>query len=148
MIPFSLMWAGFAIFWEVSVLRDSAPTFFSLWGIPFVAFGLYITVGRFFQDAWRRSQTAYAVTSDRVIIRRGSSLKSLNVRTLSDVTLTERPDGTGTITFGPITFPMAMWAGTSWPGVAQQPAFELIPNARRVYTQIRDAQQSSAPRSA
>ena len=144
MIPFSFLWAGFAVFWEASVLRTSAPGFFALWGIPFVLIGVYITIGRFFVDAWRRGRTSYALTSERIIIRTGASTKSLTVRTLSDVTLTERHDGSGTITFGPNPFPMSMYAGTPWPGLAQPPAFEMIAEARSVYSQIRAAQASAA----
>jgi hypothetical protein len=144
MIPFSILWGGFAVFWEVSVLRTSAPSFFALWGIPFVLVGLYIIIGRFFVDARRRAHTSYALTSERVIIRTRNSVKSLSVRTLSDVTLTERADGSGTITFGPNPFPSSMYAGTSWPGIAQPPAFEMIPDARRVYSQVRAAQSSTS----
>jgi len=143
MIPFSLLWGGFAIFWEASVLRTPAPGFFALFGVPFVLAGLYITGGRFFADAWRRSRTGYVLTSERVVIRIGPTVKSLQLPTLTDVTLTERGDNSGTITFGAVAFPMAMYAGTPWPGVAQPPSFEMIPNARQVYAQIRDAQQAS-----
>lgn len=144
LIPFSFLWAGFAVYWEVSVLRTSAPGFLALSGIPFVAAGAYISVGRFFVDSWRRAHTSYGLTSERVIIRSRTSMKSLNLRTLSDITLTERGDGSGTITFGPSVFPMAMLAGASWPGVPQVPAFEQIPDARKVYAQIREAQTRSA----
>jgi len=37
-----------------------------------------------------------------------------------------------------------MYVGTPWPGVAQAPSFELIPEAKRVYDIVREAQ--SAPR--
>jgi hypothetical protein len=143
-IPFSLLWAGFAVFWELSVFRTGAPFFFMLWGIPFVAIGFYIAIGRFWADAWRRARTTYAITSDRVIINSGlfsPTSKSLNLRTLTDVTLQERPDGTGTITFGNVPPWAAMYAGISWPGIPQIPAFEMIPDARRVYAVIGDAQR-------
>jgi hypothetical protein len=144
MIPFSCLWAGFALFWEVTIVRTPAPGFLVLWGIPFVAIGAYITVGRFFVDSWRRARTRYGLTSERIIIRSGGSTKSLNLRTLTDVTLTERGDGRGTITFGASAFPMAMFAGASWPGIPQASAFESIPDARKVYAQIRVAQSSGA----
>src|SRR4051794_20349416 len=67
-IPFSILWAGFAFFWEAGVVGSHAPLLFSLFGVPFVLAGLYITIGRFFYDAHQRSQTVYALTNERVII--------------------------------------------------------------------------------
>jgi hypothetical protein len=57
LIPFSLMWCGFAVFWEATVIASNAPLLFRIWGIPFVVIGLYFVFGRFFFDAWKRSRT-------------------------------------------------------------------------------------------
>src|SRR5438128_1443265 len=102
-IPFSLLWGGFAIFWETTVITTSAPFFFKLWGIPFVLVGFYMIIGRFFTDARKRAGTVYGITEDRIIIRSGlfnKGIKSLNIRTLSDVSFTQKADHSGTITLG------------------------------------------------
>jgi hypothetical protein len=145
-IPFSLLWGGFAVFWEYGVVTSNAPFFFRLWGVPFVLFGLYIVFGRFVVDAHVRARTCYGVTNQRVLIisqamRR--EVKSLSLKTLSDVSLSERSNGSGTITFGG----SAPWWSTlaAWPGsrTSQAPTLELIPDARRVFDQIRSAQGRS-----
>ena len=76
-IPFSLLWGGFAIFWEAGVLGllgnfnhkgGTSPIFFQLWGIPFVVIGQYIIWGRFLFDAWSKGRTFYGVTNRRVVV--------------------------------------------------------------------------------
>ena len=148
MIPFSLMWGGFAIFWEASVLTADAPFLFKLWGIPFVVVGLYLIFGRFIIDAKQRSSTSYGVTNERVIIVSalfGKKVKSLDLRTLNEISLDEKADGSGTITFG--SLPVAyQWFGASrFSGWGQQsvPAFEMIQNAKGVYETIRSAQRKA-----
>jgi PH (Pleckstrin Homology) domain-containing protein len=149
MIPFSLLWGGFAVFWEVSVIRSGGPAFFMLWGVPFVLMGMYITVGRFFADARQRARTYYGLTDQRVVIITGlfrRQVRSLPLRTLQDITLDERGDRSGTISFGGGN-PMANWfGGSGWPNTGGQraPAFELIENARQVHTRIRAAQAAAA----
>ena len=147
-IPFSLLWCGFAIFWEYSVLQaDKAPGFFALWGIPFVCMGLYMVFGRFLADARQRARTYYAVSNERVLIVSGlfsKQVKSLNIRTLTDVYLTEKSSGEGSITFGPQPPLAAMFGGAQgWPGSDKSlvPRFDLIQDAKRVYEIIRKLQR-------
>jgi len=143
LIPFSLMWGGFAIFWEGLALKSDGPMFMKLWGIPFVLLGLYLIVGRFFHDAWKRGRTTYAVTSERIVIRCGGSEKSLPLRTLAEVTLKTRGDGGGSISFGAAPFRAWSSAGLSWPGMPQVPTFENIADAQTVHELIRRAQSEA-----
>jgi len=140
-IPFSLLWCGFAVFWEASVLRLDAPWFFKLFGIPFVLVGLYMVFGRFIVDVYERSRTRYGVTSSRVILISGllhESVRSLPLRSVSEISLSERSDGTGNVVFGnsygPAQFMIPVW------GMSQRyqpPTFERIPGARAVHDLIR-----------
>lgn len=138
LIPFSLIWCGFAIFWLVMAMSFTFA--FALFGVPFVIVGLIFVFGRFFIDAQQRARTWYGITDDRIIIRSGwyrQSVQSLNIRTLSDVAYTERADGSGTINLGPRN-PYLMWmSGMNWwPGMKAAPALELIPEVRQVYGTI------------
>ena len=146
LIPFSLMWGGFAIFWETAVITMGAPFFFMLWGIPFVLVGLHLIFGRFIFDAWARSRTWCGVSNERILIRAGgisSRLTTLNLASLSEVSMTEKSDGRGTLTLGPAAPAGFNIQKRGWPGAGsnQSPSFEAIGNARQVLDVIRDAQK-------
>jgi hypothetical protein len=143
MIPFSLLWGGFAIFWESLVVSGGAPFFFMLWGIPFVLVGLYMIIGRFFLDSKQRSKTFYALTNERVIIISGvinQNVKTLDIKKLLEINISTNSSGKGTITFGP-SRPMAwMYTGNFSPIMGRyniSPSFEMIDNATTVYQEIK-----------
>ena len=146
MIPFSLLWGGFAIFWELTVFTSGAPAFFLLFGGVFVLVGLYIIVGRFFFDMLKRKNTIYALTNERALILSGlfgQSLKSLNLKSIPEISIKVKPDGRGTIIFGSNGGIQAMFSNSSWLGSGQSalPSFELIENANRVYQIIQNVQR-------
>jgi hypothetical protein len=148
MIPFSLLWCGFAVFWEAMVIRIPVPWFFKLWGIPFIAVGLYMVVGRFAVDVFKRQKTAYGVTNERIIIISGlllEAVESLNVRTLPAISLSESGDGTGTITLG--QSPTFFSQFNTWQRSSRYnppPALERIEQSRHVYNLILQGQRQTA----
>lgn len=142
LVPFSIFWCGFAVFW---VVMASQAGIFALFGVPFVVVGLFFVFGRFIIDAKQRKNTTYGLTEDRIIIKSGitsQKIKSLNIRTLSDIEYSEKSDGSGTISFGPKN-PMMIWGNGMnwWPGMKTNPQLELIPNVRKVYGQIIELQR-------
>lgn len=154
MIPFSLLWGGFAIFWEYMAITmthnakntpDGIEIIFPLFGIPFVVVGLYFIFGRFIYDAKKRSKTFYGVTTDRVMIISGlfrKNVKSLNLKAMSDLSIDEKQNGRGTIIFGQENPMMAMFMGGGFPGTGSTtPKFELIDGAKQVYNEIRNQQK-------
>lgn len=117
LIPFSLLWGGFALFWEAGVLglgvlglwgNDSgeggAPFFFVLWGIPFVLVGLYMIFGRFIYKARTKKRTYYGVTDRRVLalVRspRGDHIQAAFIETIPSINKRIREDGSGSVIFG------------------------------------------------
>lgn len=151
MIPFSLAWGGFALFWEamaLSIPSDKAgpvSLIFPLFGLPFVLIGLYIMVGRFFYDAKKRSKTFYGLTNQRIIILSnlfGKTLESFNLKNLVEISITEASDGSGTITLGkanPINNKFLTRANTT----TANPELEMIENAKQIYTLIRQQQNQA-----
>lgn len=99
MIPFSIFWCGFAVFWFISAAQTGA---FALFGIPFVCVGIYMTVGRFFLMAHRRKNTAYVITTAKIIRRQGRRIDMLDAKTMPTIHVTAHTDGTGNIRFGQI----------------------------------------------
>jgi hypothetical protein len=148
LIPFSLVWGGFVIFWEsMTLTQPKTPDFFFLFGVPFVLAGLYLIVGRFLLDAWIRAGMLYAVTNRRILISRSGpfgKFTALSLDRLPDASISESAGGRGTIRFGE---PAQLWGGrrgvSSWtPSLDPTPQFIGIENARNVFDQIQLATRS------
>jgi hypothetical protein len=147
LVPFSLLWGGFALFWEAGVLgvlggNGPAPTLFALWGIPFVLVGQYIIWGRFVYKAYRNRRTFYALTNQRALILtilRARRVQTVFLNQLPTIGKAVRRDGSGTVEFGSspnwtaaayANSGMDFFGGRSGPAA---PAFYDIPDVERVY---------------
>jgi hypothetical protein len=148
LIPFSILWCAFAVFWETTVWRGGGPIFFMLWGGAFVCVGLYFVFGRFFADAYMRSKTHYALTDQRALILgvlSGNDLTTIDLRSTSEIRYQDIDGSRGSIAFGPDPGPfrgVGIWHSTS----RHAPAFFRTPDASGAYRLIQAAK--SAPSNA
>jgi hypothetical protein len=153
LVPFSVLWGGFAIFWEIGVAtagskngRGGPPAFFLLFGAVFVLFGLYFIFGRFFYKLWRNDRTFYAVTNKRVIVLTETGGRKVRAAFINQVPVINkriRADGSGTLNFGSAAgfgggelAAMYENTGMDFFGAfygAPPPSFHAIPEAERVY---------------
>lgn len=103
LVPFSLAWAGFALWFNVAAWMEKDNGFMRVWGAPFLVMGVYFVVGRFFADAWVRRRQRYFVTNRRVVVLRSGwrgGLTSLAIDWLPPIRIIERADGSGALRFG------------------------------------------------
>ena len=163
LVPFSLFWLAFAIFWEVGALTavlsspglEPVALLFPLFGVPFVAIGLYMAVGRFVVKARRRRRTHYALTNRRVLAvdtrDSGPTVQALFLDQIPAVNTRVRADGSGTLTFGqPSGGVMAMYDDTGmelFTGGAIAPlSFRDVPNAADVASAVDRAREEARGR--
>jgi hypothetical protein len=150
LIPFSLLWGGFAIFWQVTVLTEGAPVSFALFGIPFVLLGLYLIFGRFIYKMWRKKNTYYAVTNRRVLVLtklRSRNIQAAYIDTIPSISKSVRFNGTGTVRFGNPHYLASMYANTgldffgSFYG-EDVPTFYDIKDVGKVYEMVNELRRN------
>lgn len=98
LIPFSFLWCTVCVYFLVASLKEDI--FSLVVSIPLAAVGIYLAAGRFFYDQFLKRNTDYAVTSKRILRRRGQETDFLVFNKIPAVNRTVHRDGTGDITFG------------------------------------------------
>lgn len=143
-IPFSLFWGGFAIFWLLGAsgiwdIFSNRPDktfqwFGIIWGTPFALFGQYLIWGRFVYARWKKKRTYYAITTRRALIvvdrLRSRDATSAYFENLPIIDKKIRFDGIGSIAFGGAVTGEWRWKGNNTP---RPPTFDDVDNADNVY---------------
>ena len=101
-IPFSLLWGGFVVSTVAQPWTFTDDFLFSVFDIIFFAAAFNLIFGRFLHDAYNRTHLFYAVTNQRVIVRKtgiNSGIRSLDLAALPTLDLKSGRKGRGTIAF-------------------------------------------------
>ena len=99
LIPFSLLWLAFSLFWEWQAIAYSDSLLMVLWGLPFIAIGLYLLFFRLIHQAYLLKHTAYAITNRQLIIIEGRRVHFYTPANLPPAMLKVHRDGTGSLLF-------------------------------------------------
>lgn len=103
LVPFSIFWSGFAVFWTAGAALSGVPPFFVVAGVPFVVIGLYMAFGRFTYKRWLKNRTVYGVTDRRaIVVVRGRSVQHVPLDTVPVSTRHSRNGSHVSVTFGDI----------------------------------------------
>ena len=158
--PVSVMgvfFTGFAIFWVTLAAMmvpagDAVFRFFPLFGLPFVAVGLYLIIGRIFWDAYIRRRTWYTLSNRNAYIATtgifGRALKPFDLREMNALALDDGTPGTVWFHAQAYTRQSLRTAGGGQGGrrrhtTVTRTGFRRIPDARRVFRLLSDARDAA-----
>lgn len=160
LIPFSLLWGGFALLWNLVVwatvlgavlekgFSGASPAIYiaPIFGLPFLIAGYYIVIGRFQSDATARSKTLYVLTNRRAVIAKGKRVREIRGYELNagaHITVHERRNGSGSIVFGQPD-PWFVRSGGGYSYRIPEFRFERIARVREVVQLIDEIQRTSS----
>lgn len=140
---FGLFFLGFSVFWVymAATMGGGAPgpfgVIFPLFGLPFVAVGIYLVAGRFFWKAYVRGRTRYALTDKRAIVATNAfkrTLKSYPINAGTKIEIEPGPETT-------IWFAEEERRGQKGRRYTVKKGFEYIADGEEVYRMMRRMQQ-------
>lgn len=99
LVAFGLFWLGFSLFWEFMVFQAGNQPVMLVFGLPFIAVGLYLVFGRLIQRVRLRGQVQYMVTSKKLLVRSGADMQLYDGQDLPPMHIRMHRDGTGSILF-------------------------------------------------
>lgn len=109
---FGMIFGGFALFWMGGAYamisfssKSGPPSFFPLFGLPFLIIGCVMTFGTGWAARRRAARSVYGLTPRRAIVIEGNwndavrNVYSYKPAKLDSMSKTERPDGGGDLVF-------------------------------------------------
>jgi len=156
-IPFTVVWTGIAMFSLLSALvKHNQLSLFTFCFVSplvlMVLLGLYAVFGRFIYKSWKKRNTYYIVTNQRILVLSmvpSRSLQAVFINQLTTIKQSLNSRGIGSIMFGNSSIGDKMYGNTGMEvfdvlgQVQWVPAFYDIKDANTVYQLISNLQNES-----
>jgi hypothetical protein len=154
----SLFLLGFALFWtfgagmglwsgewrEADGFMRLFMIVFPLFGLPFIAAGLYGVIGHYFADARKRARTRYALTTRRALIAENGKERMLRSWPILPDTVVDFLPGPEARNEASIRFATEVQVDSEGDKTHTRTGFELIPDGDTVMRLIRQIQTATA----
>lgn len=145
LVPFALLWSGFAFSATFGTIVHGAPGLFTIMPALFCIVGLYITIGRFIYKRIRKLKTYYVLTNKRVleiIMTRSRKTKEIYLSQMQGLNSTVNRNKRGSITFSNANFFQNFYANTGMDfGMNQQSGFPAFYDVDNVEVPLRILKQ-------
>lgn len=145
LVPFTLLWCGFAFVGTYNALVRGTLSLFAIMPVFFCIIGLYITVGRFIVKKIRKMRTGYVITNKRafeIIVTRNRKTKEIYFSQMPGLNSTVNRKKRGSITFSNANFFQDFYANTGMDfGMTQQSGFPAFYDVDDVDVPIRILKQ-------
>ncbi|MBA3649109.1 MAG: hypothetical protein H0W62_11265 [Chitinophagales bacterium] len=136
LIPMSIILVGFSLILNYTLLYYESPFTLKIIGVMLALASVYMCILRFFLSARKRARTFYCITNKRVLLkneRKKLNLKTLPLKNIERLDLTEEKDGSGFIILGN-TNPLYPWLLGGFYFVQEAlPGLAMLPNVKEVY---------------
>lgn len=138
LIPASIILLGFAAITDLVAFGFDSGMMMKIVGILLSYAGIHMGVIRFIKDARRRAKTFYCLTNKRLLMISGSSqkLKTLPLKNVERMELTEEKNNCGHITFGSTNPLWPFLFGHFYLSLENIAGLENISEAKKVYALI------------
>jgi len=146
-VPFTLLWGVLVLRFPVGPFMSGELPFYVV-PLIFKAVAVYVIIGRFFADMYRRSRTIYGLTDRSAVIITsvfGTSTRVVDLHAVPEIALEGgAAGGEGSIAFGTPLNSLARNGLRNWGAMPHLPTFEYIAGAAAVYQQALTAHSGKA----
>lgn len=110
---FSLGVLAFCLVWEITAFRQGNSVIMMVFGLPFIAVGLFMLWSSTLRGPYLRNKTFYVITNKKLMLKEGKNIRFCDGHRLPPMQVKEHRNGNATLSFSYDLFPSTVTRRTS-----------------------------------